>query len=88
VILMSGVRRPNIATALGPPSGRVAGHRSLIFEHTTPIIAHRLSTAVDANQILALEQGPRGRARPPHQLLAKGGHDAKMRARQQAAPAA
>jgi ATP-binding cassette subfamily B protein len=65
-----------------------AALRRLSAGRTTLIIAHRLSTVVDADQILVLEQGrvvEHGRHR---QLLAEGGHYAKMWARQQAAPAA
>jgi ATP-binding cassette subfamily B protein len=65
-----------------------AALRLLSAGRTTLIIAHRLSTVVDADQILVLEDGrvvEHGRHR---QLLAEGGHYAKMWARQQAAPAA
>jgi ATP-binding cassette subfamily B protein len=55
---------------------------------TTLIIAHRLSTVVEADQILVLERGQvieQGRHR---QLLARHGVYAQMWARQQEAPAA
>jgi ATP-binding cassette subfamily B protein len=51
-------------------------------------MAHRLSTVVDADRILVLENGrvvEQGRHR---QLLARGGHYAKMWARQHIVPAA
>jgi ABC-type multidrug transport system fused ATPase/permease subunit len=43
---------------------------------------------VDADQILVLEDGRVVEPGGHHQLLAKGGHYARMWARQQAAPAA
>jgi ABC-type transport system involved in Fe-S cluster assembly fused permease/ATPase subunit len=55
---------------------------------TTLIIAHRLSTVVDADQILVLEHGKVIEQGRHHQLLARGGHYAQMWARQQEAPAA
>jgi len=55
---------------------------------TTLIIAHRLSTVVDADQILVLEHGKVIEHGRHHQLLARGGHYAQMWARQQEAPAA
>jgi ATP-binding cassette subfamily B protein len=55
---------------------------------TTLIIAHRLSTVVDADQILVLEDGRVVEHGRHHQLLARGGHYAQMWQRQQAAPAA
>ena len=61
---------------------------ALLTGRTTLIIAHRLSTVVDADQILVLEDGrvvEQGRHR---QLLARSGHYAQMWARQQTAPAA
>ena len=65
-----------------------AGLRRLSAGRTTLIIAHRLSTVVDADQILVLERGQvieQGRHR---QLLARHGIYAQMWARQQEAPAA
>jgi ATP-binding cassette subfamily B protein len=65
-----------------------AALRRLSSGRTTLIIAHRLSTVVDADQILVLEQGrvvEQGRHR---QLLARHGTYAQMWARQQEAPAA
>jgi ATP-binding cassette subfamily B protein len=62
--------------------------RRLSAGRTTLIIAHRLSTVVDADQILVLEGGRVVEHGRHHQLLAKGGHYATMWARQQAAPAA
>jgi ATP-binding cassette subfamily B protein len=55
---------------------------------TTLIIAHRLSTVVEADQILVLEAGGVVEHGRHHQLLARNGHYAQMWARQQAAPAA
>ena len=65
-----------------------AALRRLSSGRTTLIIAHRLSTVVDADQILVLEHGrvvEQGRHR---QLLARHGTYAQMWARQQEAPAA
>jgi ATP-binding cassette, subfamily B, heavy metal transporter len=55
---------------------------------TTLIIAHRLSTVVDADQILVLERGAVIEHGRHHQLLARRGAYAQMWARQQEAPAA
>ena len=62
--------------------------RRLSAGRTTLIIAHRLSTVVDADQILVLEDGRVVEQGRHHQLLARGGLYAQMWARQQAAPAA
>jgi ATP-binding cassette, subfamily B, heavy metal transporter len=53
----------------------------------TLIIAHRLSTVVDADQILVLEDGRVVEQGRHHQLLARGGLYAMMWERQQATPA-
>jgi ATP-binding cassette subfamily B protein len=65
-----------------------AALRRLSAGRTTLIIAHRLSTVVDADQILVLEDGRVVEHGRHHQLLARGGDYAQMWARQQAAPAA
>jgi ATP-binding cassette, subfamily B, heavy metal transporter len=62
--------------------------RRLSAGRTTLIIAHRLSTVVEADQILVLEDGRVVEQGRHHQLMARGGHYAQMWARQQAAPAA
>jgi ABC-type transport system involved in Fe-S cluster assembly fused permease/ATPase subunit len=54
-------------------------------DHTTLVIAHRLSTVIDADEILVLEEG-RAVERGRHgELLARGGRYAAMWARQQEA---
>jgi ATP-binding cassette subfamily B protein len=62
--------------------------RRLSSGRTTLIIAHRLSTVVDADQILVLEHGRVVEHGRHQQLLAHNGSYAQMWARQQAAPAA
>ena len=51
-----------------------AALRRLSAGRTTLIIAHRLSTVVDADQILVLEDGRVVEQGRHHQLLARGGH--------------
>jgi ATP-binding cassette subfamily B protein len=53
--------------------------------HTVLMIAHRLSTVVDADQILVLEAGHIVERGDHHELLARGGVYAAMWARQQEA---
>ncbi len=65
-----------------------AALRRLSAGRTTLTIAHRLSTVVDADQILVLEQGRVVEQGRHHQLLARRGAYAQMWARQQEAPAA
>ena len=65
-----------------------AALRRLSAGRTTLVIAHRLSTVVDADQILVLEQGRVVEQGRHHQLLARRGAYAQMWARQQEAPAA
>jgi ATP-binding cassette, subfamily B, heavy metal transporter len=62
--------------------------RKISAGRTTLIIAHRLSTVVDADEILVLENGRVIEHGRHHQLLARKGPYARMWARQQEAPAA
>jgi ATP-binding cassette subfamily B protein len=57
-------------------------------DRTTLVIAHRLSTVIDADQILVLDQGSVAERGDHRQLLARGGLYATMWARQQEAAAA
>jgi ATP-binding cassette subfamily B protein len=65
-----------------------AALRRLSSGRTTLIIAHRLSTVVDADQILVLEHGRVVEQGRHGQLLTRHGTYAQMWARQQEAPAA
>jgi ABC-type transport system involved in Fe-S cluster assembly fused permease/ATPase subunit len=65
-----------------------AALRRLSAGRTTLIIAHRLSTVVDADRILVLEHGRVIEEGRHQQLLARHGIYAQMWARQQEAPAA
>ncbi len=65
-----------------------AALRRLSSGRTTLIIAHRLSTVVEADQILVLEHGRVVEQGRHQQLLAHRGSYARMWARQQEAPAA
>ena len=47
--------------------------REVAEDHTTLVIAHRLSTVVDADQILVLEKGHIVERGTHHNLLAQGG---------------
>jgi ATP-binding cassette subfamily B protein len=65
-----------------------AALRRVSAGRTTLIIAHRLSTVVDADQILVLDHGRVIEHGHHHQLLAHNGPYARMWRRQQEAPAA
>jgi ATP-binding cassette subfamily B protein len=65
-----------------------AALRRVSAGRTTLIIAHRLSTVVDADEILVLERGRVIEHGRHHQLLARNGPYASMWRRQQEAPAA
>lgn len=57
--------------------------QELASDHTTLVIAHRLSTVIDADQILVMDQGRIIERGSHQQLLAQNGHYAKMWALQQ-----
>ncbi|HTI67083.1 MAG TPA: ABC transporter ATP-binding protein/permease [Caulobacteraceae bacterium] len=62
-----------------------AGIREVSVGHTTLVIAHRLSTVIDADEILVMEGGRIAERGGHEALLAKGGVYAAMWARQQRA---
>jgi ATP-binding cassette subfamily B protein len=62
--------------------------RELASDHTTLVVAHRLSTIIDADQILVMEQGRIIERGNHHALLEQGGHYAQMWALQQEEQAA
>ncbi len=57
--------------------------KELASDHTTLVIAHRLSTVIDADQILVMDQGRIIERGSHQQLLAQSGHYEKMWALQQ-----
>jgi ABC-type transport system involved in Fe-S cluster assembly fused permease/ATPase subunit len=59
--------------------------RNVAQNKTALVIAHRLSTVVDAHQILVMEAGRIIERGTHHELLAKGGRYADMWALQQSA---
>jgi ABC-type multidrug transport system fused ATPase/permease subunit len=59
--------------------------RAVSADHTTLVIAHRLSTVVDADEIIVLEHGAIVERGAHHDLLAAKGPYAAMWARQQEA---
>jgi ATP-binding cassette, subfamily B, heavy metal transporter len=66
----------------GAPGLILRWRRRASAGRTTLIIAHRLSTVVDADQILVLEAGRVVEHGRHHQLLARAGQYAQMWARQ------
>ncbi len=57
--------------------------KELASDHTTLVVAHRLSTVVDADQILVMDQGRIIERGSHHELLAQNGRYAEMWALQQ-----
>jgi ABC-type transport system involved in Fe-S cluster assembly fused permease/ATPase subunit len=60
-----------------------ASLRAVSANHTTLIIAHRLSTVIDADEIIVLIQGRVAERGRHQQLLSQGGHYAAMWRKQQ-----
>ena len=83
-----GLRRGDLGARFRPERLIQTALRRVSAGRTTLIIAHRLSTVVDADQILVLEGGEVIEHGRHHQLLARRGAYAQMWARQQEAPAA
>jgi ABC-type multidrug transport system fused ATPase/permease subunit len=52
--------------------------RRLRQGRTTIVIAHRLSTVIEADQIAVIQDGRVVEAGPPDELLARGGHFAAL----------
>jgi len=52
--------------------------REVAAHHTTLVIAHRLSTVIDADRILVMEHGRIIEQGRHHELLALGQHYARM----------
>jgi ATP-binding cassette subfamily B protein len=59
--------------------------RALALGHTSLVIAHRLSTVTDADEILVLDEGAVVERGDHEALLRRGGLYSEMWARQQAA---
>ncbi|MCW8959389.1 MAG: ATP-binding cassette domain-containing protein, partial [Gammaproteobacteria bacterium] len=57
--------------------------RHIASDHTTLVVAHRLSTIIDADRILVMDQGRIIEHGNHHQLLEQNGHYAQMWALQQ-----
>lgn len=57
--------------------------KKVASDHTTLVIAHRLSTVIDADQILVMDQGRIVERGSHHELLAQSGRYAEMWALQQ-----
>ena len=57
--------------------------KALAENHTTLVIAHRLSTVIDADEIVVMDSGTIVERGPHHQLLEQNGRYAEMWALQQ-----
>ena len=68
----------------------LSAFRDLAQRHTTLVIAHRLSTVVDADRIVVLSDGAIAESGPHDELLSRGGEYARLwqaqQARQSTAP--
>ena len=80
-VLELGLQSGRIRAVYGP-GGEQAALRTLMRGRTTIVIAHRLSTVIDADLIYVIDQGRVAEAGSHAELLAKGGLYARLYALQ------